>query len=110
MSDANPPALVGTWVWDSGVLKSGKPMPPMPANVPRVTYTFLADGSGTMMPGTIAATAVRWAIADGRLRLSTAVPKSQSAHDYEIQDPDTLVLVDRHGGRSVFKRQAGEGR
>jgi hypothetical protein len=105
MSDTNP-ALVGTWVWDSAVLKSGKPVPPMPANIPRVTYAFSADGSGTMMPGTIAAAAMHWTVADGRLRLTTAVPKSQSTHDYETPDPDTLVLLDRHGGRSVFKRQA----
>jgi hypothetical protein len=110
MSDTNPPALVGTWAWDSSVLKSGKPMPPPPANIPRVTYTFLADGSGTMKPGTIPTVAMHWKVAEGRLRLTTAVPKSQSTHDYEIPDPQTLVLLDRHGGRNVFKRQVSEGR
>ena len=110
MSDTNPPQSVGTWVWDSAVLKSGKPHPPLPANVPKVTYTFMADGSGTMMPGTIAACVMRWKVQDGRLRLTTSVPKSQSTHEYETPDPDTLVLLDRHGGRNVFKRQPGEGR
>jgi hypothetical protein len=47
---------------------------------------------------------------DGRLRLTTDVPKSQSTHDYELPETDTLVLGDRHGGRNVFKRQPGEGR
>jgi len=110
MSDTNPPQLVGTWVWDSTVLKSGKPLPPQPASVPRVTYVFMADGSGTMMPGTIAACVMRWKAEDGRLRLATSVPKSQSTHEYETPDPDTLVLLDRHGGRNVFRRQSGEGR
>jgi hypothetical protein len=111
MNDTNPPELVGTWVGDSSVLKSGKPpLPPQPANVPKVTYTFMADGSGTMMPGTIAACAMHWKVEDGRLRLTTSVPKTQSTHDYETPDPVTLVLFDRHGGRNVFKRQSGEGR
>ena len=59
------------------------------------------------MSGTIAAAAMRRKISDGRLRLTTAVPKSQSTHGFEIPDADTLVLLDRHGGRNVFKRASG---
>src|SRR6476661_10950960 len=110
MSETNTSPLHGTWVWDSAVLKSGKPVPPQPASVPRVSYTFMADGSGTMMPGTIAACAMHWKVEGGRLRLTTAVPKSQSTHDYETPDLDTLVLIDRQGGRNVFKRKRGEDR
>lgn len=58
------------------------------------------------MPGTVAAGAMRWKVEDGRLRLTTSIPKSQSTYDYETPDADTLVLLDRHGGRSVFNRQA----
>ena len=109
MSDTNPPELAGTWVWDSTVLKSGKPAPPQPANIPKVTYTFLADGSGTLMPGTIAASALHWKVEDGRLRLTTSAPKTHSAHVYQTPDPHTLVLLDRHGGRNVFKLQPAQG-
>ena len=109
MSDMNPSQLVGTWVYDSAMQKSGKPLPPLPANVPKVTYAFVADGSGTMMPGTVAACAMHWKVEGSRLRLTTSVPKSQSTHEYETPDADTLVLLDRHGGRSVFKRQSGGG-
>ena len=109
MTNANPPQLVGTWEWSEAFRKSGEPFPPPPPGVPRITYTFRADGSGTMMPGTIAEVAMRWAVADGRLRLTTAVPKSRSTHDYETPDADTLVLADRHGGRNVFKRGAAPG-
>ena len=62
-----------------------------------------------MMPGTVAACAMHWKVEGGRLRLATLVPRSQSTHNYETPDPDTLVLLDRHGGRSVFKRRPAEG-
>src|SRR5215218_3090504 len=66
----HPSQLVGTWECVESYRKSGELMP-QPEGVPRVTYALAADGSGTVMPGTIAAWPMRWSVADGRLRLGT---------------------------------------
>ena len=52
---------------------------------------------------------MRWSVDEGRLSLGATSPKSKSTHTYEFSDSDALVLHDRHGGRSVFKRQPAGG-
>jgi hypothetical protein len=104
----HPPELVGTWQCVESFKKSGEVVP-YPDGVPKLTYSLNADGSGVTMPGTIAEWPMRWSVEGGRLSLGATAPKSKSTHTYELTDTDTLVLHDRHGGRSVFKRQSAGG-
>jgi hypothetical protein len=102
-ASSNPTELVGTWRWKVSYRKSGEPLPPQPANIPKVSYLFAPDGTGIMMPDVLPMR-LSWSAGNGQLRITTAVPKSRSTHDYECVDFNTLVLHDRHGGRNVFER------
>jgi hypothetical protein len=109
MSEQTYPAnLVGTWECFEAYTKSGEHHP-QPEGAARVVYQLNADGSGTLMPGTIAEMPMYWSVAHGRLRVGSRKPKHQDTQAYEVTDRDTLVLFDRHGGRSVFRRILGKG-
>jgi hypothetical protein len=103
-----PANLVGTWECFEAYTKSGEHHP-QPEGAARVVYRLDADGSGTLMPGTIAEMPMYWSVVDGRLRVGSRKPKHQDTQAYEVTDQDTLVLFDRYGGRSVLRRLTGQG-
>lgn len=104
----HPPEFIGTWQCVETCKKSGESFR-YPDGAPKLTYQLIADGSGVLMPGTIAEWPMRWSVVEGRVRLGATSPKSKSTHPYEFVDADTLALHVAHGERNVFKRQAAEG-
>jgi hypothetical protein len=95
--------LHGTWRWVKQIDRDGKedttPMPAPP------NYTFSPDGSASWNAPGGAKLPMRWKIVDGRLQIGGARgEKGQSTQRFEMPDPNTLVLFDKHDRRGVFER------
>lgn len=95
--------LHGTWRWVKQIDRNGKedttPMPAPP------NYTFNPDGSASFNFPTGPKLPMRWKIVDGRLFIGGARgEKGQSTVRFEIPDPNTLVLFDKHDRRGVFEK------
>ena len=93
--------IPGTWRFVKALKKDGTPDPSQAPGL----YTFNADGSGSFdMPGGFALP-MKWKIVDGRLCFGGARgAKGQSTVDFEMPDPNTLVMIIRHSQRAIYER------
>jgi hypothetical protein len=71
------------------------------------TFTYRADGTGSIDgPGGLSYP-LTWKIVDGRLRYTAhwgAGAKLQTTVDFDMPTPDQLILLDRFGRRDVYER------
>jgi hypothetical protein len=99
--------LHGTWRWIKQIDRDGKEDATRQA-MPH-EYTFNPDGSASFnLPGG-PKLPMRWKIVDGRLRIGGARgEKGQGTLRFEMPDPNTLILFDKHERQGVFERVPDE--
>jgi hypothetical protein len=96
--------LPGTWRW---VKHSDKKGNVDSSYVESCTFTYRADGTGSINKPDGLSHPLTWEFVGGRLRYVAhwgAGAKMQTTVDFEMPTADQLILVDRFHHRDVFER------
>jgi hypothetical protein len=94
----------GTWRWVKHLDRKGNEDH---SHADYSTYTYAADGTGSIDgPGTLSYP-LKWKIVGGRLRFVTyfgAGAKMQTTVDFEMPTRNRLIVIDRFRHRDIYER------